>query len=68
MRPKTVLQWLLSIVIKMIIDELDAEDRDAAIANKPAYSASAALVSAPLSSIFGSALPSLVDDDSLSRY
>ena len=50
------------------LDELDAKDRDAAIANMPAYSASGAIVSAPLSSIFGSALPSLVDDDSLSRY
>ena len=50
------------------LDELDAENRDAAIANMPAYSASGAIVSAPLSNIFGSALPSLVDDDSLSRY
>ena len=49
------------------LDELDAENRDAAIANMPAYSASGAIVSAPLSNIFGSALPSLVDDDSLSR-
>ena len=50
------------------LDELDAENRDAAIAHMPAYSASGAIVSAPLSNIFGSALPSLVDDDSLSRY
>ena len=50
------------------LDELDTEKRDAAIANMPAYSASGAIVSAPLSNISGSALPSLVDDDSLSRY
>ncbi|DBA81549.1 TPA: hypothetical protein ACH3X1_007323 [Trebouxia sp. C0004] len=47
---------------------LDTEDRDAAIANLPAYRDSTAVVSAPLSSIFGSALPPLLDGDSLGCY
>ncbi|DBA74060.1 TPA: hypothetical protein ACH3X1_010874 [Trebouxia sp. C0004] len=47
------------------LDDLDTEDRDAATANLPAYRDSTAVVSAPLSSIFGSALPPLLDDDSL---
>ena len=49
-------------------DDLDTEDRDAAIADLPAYRDSTAVVSAPLSSIFGSALPPLLDDDSLGCY
>ena len=56
----------------VVVLDSDQDDRRAAFAtpatkNMPAYSASGAIVSAPLSSIFGSALPSLVDDDSLSR-
>ena len=50
------------------MSELDAEDRDAAIANMQPYSASGAVVSTPVSSMRESALPSLVVDDSLSRY
>ncbi|DBB01975.1 TPA: hypothetical protein ACH3X1_000561 [Trebouxia sp. C0004] len=50
------------------LDDLDTEDRDAAIANLPAYRDSTTVVSAPLRSIFGSVLPPLLDDDSLGCY
>ncbi|DBA74277.1 TPA: hypothetical protein ACH3X1_011058 [Trebouxia sp. C0004] len=46
----------------------DTEDKYAATANLPAYRDSTAVVSPPLSSIFGSALPPLRDDDSLGCY
>ncbi|KAL3144300.1 hypothetical protein ABBQ32_004064 [Trebouxia sp. C0010 RCD-2024] len=55
-------------VVNEWLDDLDIEDRDAAIVNLPAFQDSIAVVSAPLSSIFRSALPPLLDDDSLAGF
>ncbi len=55
----TVNEWLADI---------DAEETQAAGFNLAAYMDSPAVVKAPLSSIFGSALMPLLDDDTIDTY
>ena len=55
----TVNEWLADI---------DAEERQTAGFNLAAYVDSPAVVKAPLSSIFGSALMPLLDDDTIYTY
>jgi len=55
----TVNEWLADI---------DAEETQAAGFNLAAYMDSPAVVKAPLSSIFGSALLPLLDDDTVNTY
>jgi len=55
----TVNEWLADI---------DAEETQAAGFNLAAYMDSPAVVKAPLSSIFGSALLPLLDDDTIDSY
>ncbi len=55
----TVNEWLADV---------DAEETQAAGCNLAAYMDSPAVVKAPLSSIFGSAMLPLLDDDTIDTY
>ncbi len=66
--PMTYLSYRVSLTVNEWLADIDAEETQAAGFNLGAYVDSPAVVKAPLSSIFGSALLPLLDDNTVDQF